>query len=111
MGVTGRSLLEVPEWWSRSLGDVRKELDQILGEEFDGAVSFAEQCHRGQFRKADGPYVIHPFRVCLSLKYEAQVSDRKVLIAALLHDVIEDSGVTRDDLEEWPACPPRAELR
>ncbi|MFN0095630.1 MAG: RelA/SpoT family protein [Dehalococcoidia bacterium] len=60
------------------------------------AYTFAEACHRGQARKAGGPYITHPLEVTeMATRFEL---DEEALAAALLHDVQEDCGVTNDDL-------------
>ena len=62
------------------------------------AFRFAARAHRDHFRKAsDLPYVVHPAAVALILQ-KAGVDDEDILAAALLHDTIEDVGVTREDL-------------
>jgi guanosine-3',5'-bis(diphosphate) 3'-pyrophosphohydrolase len=65
------------------------------------AISFAARAHRHQFRK-DGqtPYVGHVFRVCLILRHVFGIDDRQALMAAALHDTIEDTNTDFDDLEE-----------
>jgi (p)ppGpp synthase/HD superfamily hydrolase len=65
------------------------------------AVSFAARCHEGQFRK-DGctPYVAHPVRVALVVRHVFGEADLTALVAALLHDVIEDTTTDYDDLIE-----------
>jgi len=65
------------------------------------AVSFAAQQHDGQFRK-DGktPYVAHPMRVALVVRHVFGSDDETALIAALLHDLIEDTTTDYDDLIE-----------
>jgi guanosine-3',5'-bis(diphosphate) 3'-pyrophosphohydrolase len=65
------------------------------------AVAFAARAHKDQLRK-DGqtPYVSHVFRVCLVLRDLFGVADRTVLIAAVLHDTVEDTTTDFDDLEE-----------
>ncbi len=65
------------------------------------AISFAARAHRGQLRK-DGvtPYAAHVSRVFAILATELDVADEDTLVAALLHDTIEDTTVDRDDLEE-----------
>lgn len=64
-----------------------------------GAAKFAALSHFGQTRK-DGrtPYINHPVRVALILK-RSGITDAYVLQAALLHDTIEDTGVTAADLD------------
>ena len=62
------------------------------------AITFATKMHEGQYRKkTDIPYIVHPFSAMYSLK-DCGIEDEEVLIATLLHDVIEDSGVTYDDI-------------
>jgi guanosine-3',5'-bis(diphosphate) 3'-pyrophosphohydrolase len=63
------------------------------------AASFAARAHRHQLRK-DGitPYAAHPFRVCLIVRHVFDIDDPKVLAAALLHDIIEDTPTDFDDL-------------
>ncbi len=65
------------------------------------AISFSARAHRNQFRK-DGitPYVSHPFRVCMILRHIFGVTDERILIAAVLHDTIEDTTTDFDDVEK-----------
>jgi (p)ppGpp synthase/HD superfamily hydrolase len=64
------------------------------------AISFASRAHLGQFRK-DGltPYSSHAFRVCFILRHIFRLDDENVLVAAVLHDTIEDTTVDFDDVE------------
>lgn len=65
----------------------------------EDAVQFAAQKHAGKFRKGSKlPYIVHPMEVaaiCASF-----TDDVEVLAAAVLHDVVEDAGVTVEELEE-----------
>ena len=63
------------------------------------AISFATEAHRNQARK-DGrtPYIVHPVAVLRRLSSDLGVDDADILCAGVLHDVIEDSGVTREEL-------------
>jgi guanosine-3',5'-bis(diphosphate) 3'-pyrophosphohydrolase len=65
------------------------------------AVAFAARAHRGQTRK-DGqtPYASHVFRVCLVLRHVFGIDDRPALIAAALHDTVEDTTTDFDDLKK-----------
>jgi len=65
------------------------------------AASFAARAHAGHMRK-DGrtPYVAHPFRVALTVRDVFGCDDDVCLAAALLHDVIEDTGADYEDIEE-----------
>jgi GTP diphosphokinase / guanosine-3',5'-bis(diphosphate) 3'-diphosphatase len=63
-----------------------------------GAFCFADASHRGQVRRSGEPYISHPLAVATILtqwKLDAQA-----LAGALLHDVMEDSGVTKLELTE-----------
>jgi guanosine-3',5'-bis(diphosphate) 3'-pyrophosphohydrolase len=65
------------------------------------AASFAAQKHTGHKRKgSDGqPYINHPLEVASLLANVGGVTDFDVLIGALLHDTVEDTGVTREELK------------
>jgi len=56
------------------------------------AISIASLAHAGQLDKGGEPYILHPLRVMMKLK------DNDLRIIAVLHDVIEDCGLTLDDL-------------
>ena len=60
------------------------------------AYDFAEECHRGQLRKSGDPYIIHPVAVA-SLVAGLRM-DQHTVQAALLHDVMEDCGVSAERL-------------
>jgi guanosine-3',5'-bis(diphosphate) 3'-pyrophosphohydrolase len=64
------------------------------------AIAFAARKHQGKLRK-DGatPYVSHVFRVCLVLRHVFGIEDRQALIAAALHDTVEDTDTDFDNLE------------
>lgn len=54
-----------------------------------------------KFEKSTGlPYVSHPIRVALILKQTCFVVDEDTLIAAILHDVIEDTPVTAKEIDQ-----------
>ena len=64
----------------------------------DRAIERAASAHQGQFRKkSDLPYISHPFSVCILLA-ELGCGD-EVLAAAALHDTVEDTEVTLEELE------------
>jgi GTP pyrophosphokinase len=61
------------------------------------AYVFAEECHQGQKRKSGEPYIGHPLETALFL---ADLHlDSHTIIAALLHDVVEDCGITLEQVE------------
>ncbi len=63
---------------------------------FERAYLFSERAHAGQFRKDGKPYITHPLAVAEILA-EWQL-DAQTLIAALLHDVVEDTGITSAEI-------------
>lgn len=65
------------------------------------AVAFAADKHRNQRRKdADAsPYINHPIALAHVLANEGDIEDPIVICAAILHDTIEDTETTRDELE------------
>ena len=65
----------------------------------DDAIQLARQAHEGQLDKAGRPYIAHPLRVMGSV---SGVHER---MTAVLHDVVEDTGVTLADLTA-AGCPP-----
>jgi len=66
------------------------------------AVNFAADKHRGQSRKdaANTPYINHPIALANLLLNYAGISDVNVIAAAILHDTVEDTDATVDDIEE-----------
>jgi guanosine-3',5'-bis(diphosphate) 3'-pyrophosphohydrolase len=67
------------------------------------AYRFADEAHLGQIRASGEPYITHPIAVaaqCAEWKLDAQA-----LMAALLHDAIEDCGVTKPELIERFGAP------
>ena len=67
------------------------------------ALDLAIDCHAGQFRKAGGPFVLHPIRAALNL-YGHGVRSEFAIIAALLHDTLEDcpDRITARDITNSP---------
>jgi guanosine-3',5'-bis(diphosphate) 3'-pyrophosphohydrolase len=57
------------------------------------AFEYAKEQHHGQMRDENIPYIIHPVRVANILMEEINYYDPDVIIAALLHDVVEDTPV------------------
>ena len=61
------------------------------------AVEFALKAHRDEKRKSNGvPYILHPIEV--SAISSRLTMEREVMAAALLHDTVEDAGVTKEQL-------------
>ena len=64
------------------------------------AIAFAADKHRDQRRKdaSASPYINHPIALANVLANEAGIEDERVLIAAILHDTIEDTETTEQEL-------------
>jgi len=60
------------------------------------AIKFADRRHKGQFRKATGaPYITHPIAVSYLLaQYKVSKNLLDLIVACILHDLLEDSSVT-----------------
>ncbi len=63
---------------------------------FEKAVQFALKAHEGQRRKDGGIFFLHPMEVASIAGTMTQ--DENVIIAAILHDTVEDTDVTADDI-------------
>lgn len=62
------------------------------------AIAFAAQQHQGDVRKGtDIPYIVHPMEAAAIVA--SMTTDREVIAAAVLHDTMEDCGVTYEELE------------
>lgn len=66
------------------------------------AASFAAKKHTGHYRKGSNnePYINHPLEVANLLANVGKVDDTDILIAALLHDTVEDTDTTNGDIKE-----------
>jgi (p)ppGpp synthase/HD superfamily hydrolase len=74
---------------------------QASGNPWQRAASFAAREHAGQMRKdGETPYFAHPTRVALTVCHVFGETDETALVAALLHDLIEDTKTDYDDLVE-----------
>ena len=62
------------------------------------AYDFAEKAHAGQTRKSGEPYIIHPVATAMILAHMR--IDPNIIVAALLHDVPEDTSVTLQEIEK-----------
>src|ERR1700748_3280979 len=78
-------------------------LDTADIEKVREAYRFADEAHLGQFRASGEPYITHPIAVpglCADWKLDAQA-----IMAALMHDAMEDCGITKVELIERFGAP------
>lgn len=66
------------------------------------AASFSAQCHTGQTRKGERgePYINHPLEVANLIANVGGIDDIDILVAAILHDTVEDCGVTVEEISK-----------
>jgi len=89
-------------YFSESFSDFKSALqsyDKNFNEKlFIKAIEVAESSHKDQFRASGDPYIIHPYEVCKSL-IDLKL-DTETVITGLLHDVIEDTEYSKEQLNE-----------
>ena len=61
------------------------------------AYRFADEAHKGQVRKSGEPYIIHP--LCVAITLADLEMDKETIAAGLLHDVVEDTALSEDELK------------
>ncbi len=95
-----QKVFNLPNWWTGDFEKTKKkfeeEVDKINISEKKRAMilkagNVATQQHANQERADGSEYVVHPYRVCLSLLLEFEVTSMDLLAAALLHDILEDA--------------------
>ena len=74
-------------------------LDEEGCEKVDRAYRFAAEYHRDQRRRSGEPYINHPVEVALILAHDLRM-DEDTICAALLHDTVEDTPATKDQIAE-----------
>ncbi len=86
-----------PEDLHRQLLDTIREYHPSADiSQVEKAYQIANEAHKSQVRKSGEPYIIHPIYVAIILaKLEM---DKETIIAGLLHDVVEDTVMTEEDL-------------
>jgi GTP diphosphokinase / guanosine-3',5'-bis(diphosphate) 3'-diphosphatase len=103
--LTSRIDITLPEWLQICLNgsytenveiqDDRRQSDMTL---ICRAFEFAYQLHQGQYRKSGEPYICHPVAVAGMLRDLGGSSD--MIAAGFLHDVVEDTDVTLEEIEQ-----------
>ena len=62
------------------------------------AYQIASDAHKGQARKSGEPYIIHP--LCVAIVLADLELDKETIVAGLLHDVVEDTVMTDEEIRE-----------
>ena len=81
------------------LQKLKKNFSEAEFQELKAAYDFSAAAHEGQKRQTGEPYFIHPCAVVIIL-VDLGFDDVSTLVAAFLHDVLEDTPVTSDELEQ-----------
>lgn len=75
-------------------------INEIVMEDLRQVLQFATDAHQGQKRSGGAPYISHPVRVAQTIeKYKKSHNLDALIAAAYLHDTIEDTGTTHEDLK------------
>ncbi|MCL2100975.1 MAG: RelA/SpoT family protein [Fibromonadales bacterium] len=84
-----------PEDTALSLIDINPKLDKGL---LIKTLAFVIEAHKGQMRKSGAPYIRHPIEVAKTLA--SLRMDTTVIVAGLLHDVVEDTKYSTEEIKE-----------
>ena len=87
----------IEEQYARLVETVREYNPSADFAHIESAYHFAKRCHQGQRRKSGEPYIIHPLAVAQIVAEELKL-DSESIEAALLHDCIEDTAATYEDI-------------
>lgn len=85
---------EIPEFVQWLIEGVKECIEMLKSGTYNDFIKLCFEAHRNQTDKSGLPYVFHPFHVA------EQMPDEETTIVALLHDVIEDTAYTIDDLRK-----------
>lgn len=81
------------------LQKLKKNFSEAEFQELKAAYDFSAAAHEGQKRQTGEPYFIHPCAV-VNILVDLGFDDVSTLVAAFLHDILEDTPVTSDELEQ-----------
>ncbi len=83
-----------------TIEDAKKALASSIEitSQIEKAINFCIASHEGQMRKSGEPYAVHPLLVATITAYFS--NDEAMVTAALLHDVVEDTACTLEEIEE-----------
>jgi (p)ppGpp synthase/HD superfamily hydrolase len=86
--------------WPETEPQLRRQLPAATCDDVAAAVDFAVRCHGAQRRPTGAPYLEHLLEAVEVLVRGAGVTDPQILCAAVLHDVVEDTPATVDEVRE-----------
>ena len=83
--------------WENQINSLIRSFDKDEAARLQKGVDFAKKAHAGDIRKSTKePYIVHPYEVCMVAS--TVTKDVDVLVAALLHDVVEDTEHTLEEV-------------
>ncbi len=85
------------ELYQQLIDTIRKYHPSDDISQIEKAYRVASEAHREQKRKSGEPYIIHP--LCVAIILAELEMDKETIIAGMLHDVVEDTKVTLEDIE------------
>lgn len=86
------------ELYDELIASVRKYHPSADISLIEKAYQIAKNAHEGQVRKSGEPYIIHP--LCVAIILADLELDKETIVAGLLHDVLEDTTMTSDEIKE-----------
>ncbi len=84
----------------RLLNAVSKQFEIDIIAIIKETLKLAKHAHSGQERDGGPPYIIHPIRAAASLIDEVDIDRPEIIMAALLHDIVEDTEITLPQIQE-----------
>ena len=88
----------IEDTYARLVGQIREYRPTASLDLVEAAYNLAREAHKDQRRISGEPYIIHPLSVAITL---AEIrSDLESITAALLHDVVEDTDITSEEIAE-----------
>ena len=79
---------------------ILSEAELLENEMLTNAITYAVKMHKGGLRKGTNiPYIVHPLEV-MHILYEMG-ADKKLMAAGVLHDTVEDTEATLDEIKEF----------
>ena len=93
-----RTSLELPDWLQKCLLEDKVEQGNQDRNLICRAFNFAYDLHEGQYRKSGEPYIAHPVAVATLLRDLG--GDCVTIAAGFLHDIVEDTDITPEQIEE-----------
>ena len=92
-----RDFVQPETLYDQLLQSIRKYHPSTDVSMVEKAYHIADQAHKGQVRKSGEPYIIHPLYVAIILA-ELEM-DKETIVAGLLHDVVEDTVMTDEEIK------------